>query len=149
MSVQRINEINMAAGTLVGKTMQALMGTDKERVFLRAAMARGVDVTERLLKLVTDGITFDTWAEYFMSVNSGIGSDGEWDAADLEELKKLNDELATIDLHEYYETIVTPYLNVERLSFDLSEMKEYRDVMESIWKEEDVEEGVAPSEEVA
>lgn len=149
MSVQRINEINMAAGALVGKTMQALLGTDKERAFLTSAMDRGVGIVERLRTMVAEGITFDSWREYFMDVNAAIGVDENFEEADRAQLKLFTEELQVMDLNAYYETIVLPFLNLQRLDQDVIEMNEHREMMNSIWAEEDEENGVASSKEAA
>lgn len=149
MSVQRINEISIEFGGMFGKKMMAQVGTDKERAFLTSAMVRGQKVVEDLLDLVTSGITYDSWREYFLDVNSNVGGQEYFDEAELAQLQALNEELAGLDLQEYYATIVVPFLNAERLVGDVVEMKRQRTVMEEIWAEEDEENGVAPSKEVA
>lgn len=148
MSVERINELNIAVGIAFGKKMESVFGTDQERPFMTASLDRGQSVVERLCKLVEEGITFDIWREYFLDVNSGIGAVEFFDEEERAQLAAYCDELKTLDLQEYYDTIVVPYLNPELLKQDIESMKGQRALMEEIWNEE-AEEACNPDPVIA
>lgn len=142
MSVQRINEISVLTGAIVGKTIEAKMGTSEERTFMREAMARGINVVERLQKMVAEGLTFDAWREYYLDVNCSEDFMALFAVNDREEMEALRGELKDLDLREYYETIVLPFANPAQLEQDVIAMRANAEVMEEIWTEEDSEKGV-------
>lgn len=147
MTAQRVNEICAASGHIFGSKMAELMGTDKERDFMLAAMTRGSEVVAKIRDMVKEGITFDAWRDYFLDVSANIGGKEFFSESELASLMALHTELSNLDLHEYFDTIVVPYLNLEQLDKDVLELAEQHVIMREIWAEEDKEKGIVVPEE--
>lgn len=132
----RITEIQNILAEMVNTKVQSFLGTDQERSVMNACMDGSVEMARELRTLVSSGLTYETWLEYYHTKCLDSTYAMELNVDDVEMLVLIN-ELKALDLSEHYLQDVVNVQTIERLDTLIEHMVESAAQLRDIWVEED------------
>lgn len=133
-NIKRVVGIQMEVSLHVQKRMADLIGTPDERPFMEKCMKAAIEVSTQLRDLVTSGMTYESWREYFVdkATNSEFLQLIDNEAKDL---NRLYEEIQSMDLSEYYAVMVDGKIDLVELNQQIVEMEHNRACLLEIWAE--------------
>lgn len=130
-----LKDLNDRMAVLITTKLQSVIGTPEERELMLAITDMGVTGSERMIKLVEEGLTYEIWKDNLTRNPDGGLNRFENENGDMRELLE---EMATTDMRGVYEAYLEQGLfKVEYLQDGINHLKARRQWALDNWARED------------